>query len=59
MKKFRAAGPTVTIHFSAESSDNAGDYIGIDNVSLRRVCAIFEVVRSIFNNDDKCAKASM
>ena len=46
--RFRAVDRTTTIMFlgtgEAGTSGNGGDYVGLDNVSLRKVCWIVEAV---------------
>jgi Protein of unknown function (DUF642) len=46
--RFRAVDTTTTIIFSAsvysstETNGNGGDYVGLDNVSLLKVCSLFD-----------------
>jgi hypothetical protein len=44
--RFRADYPTTTIIFSgignAPPNKNGGDYVGLDNVSLRKFCSLFD-----------------
>ncbi len=45
--RFRAGDRTTTIIFSGSNpiaSGNGGDYVGLDNVSLRRVCFIVDAI---------------
>jgi|SRR5215470_5193955 len=45
--RFRAKDPTTTIIFDAFGSSppngNGGDYLGLDNVELRKLCFIFDI----------------
>jgi hypothetical protein len=48
--RFRAVDRTTTIIFSgigkAPPNGNGGDYVGLDNVSLRKVCSLFDFLWS-------------